>query len=266
MLSNARMCGRFSFYPAPMRDEPLWALGIETSNPSAAPDGADAGGEVALARLDHEPLSTVASEPVRGGAGRSDDLASAIDRLCRRAGVAPTDLGLVAVSAGPGGFTAVRIAVATAKLIAEATGARCVPVPTAAIVADAMRAGSPEGGALRGRFLVALASKRDSAWCQVFAPDGAAASIGEVLSAQALALLHAAAPLDAIVADRHLAASIRDWANSADIPIVPPVFSAAACLRLATAIPGVDPAALAPIYPREPEAVTLWRARAHTKA
>lgn len=51
---------------------------------------------------------------------RSADLLVAIDEVCRRAGVAPTELDAVAVGAGPGSFTGLRIGMATAKGIAFA--------------------------------------------------------------------------------------------------------------------------------------------------
>jgi tRNA threonylcarbamoyladenosine biosynthesis protein TsaB len=51
---------------------------------------------------------------------RSADLLVAIDDVCRRAGVDPTELDAVAVGAGPGSFTGLRIGMATAKGIAFA--------------------------------------------------------------------------------------------------------------------------------------------------
>jgi len=54
--------------------------------------------------------------------GRKTDLLVAIDATCQRAGVAPAQLAAIAVGAGPGSFTGLRIGMATAKGIAFAAG------------------------------------------------------------------------------------------------------------------------------------------------
>jgi tRNA threonylcarbamoyladenosine biosynthesis protein TsaB len=51
---------------------------------------------------------------------RSADLLVAIDALCRGIGLAPTELDAIAIGAGPGSFTGLRIGMATAKGIAFA--------------------------------------------------------------------------------------------------------------------------------------------------
>lgn len=52
--------------------------------------------------------------------GRNTELLVTIDDVCRRANVAPTALDAIAVGAGPGSFTGLRIGMATAKGIAFA--------------------------------------------------------------------------------------------------------------------------------------------------
>ncbi|MDQ3340536.1 MAG: tRNA (adenosine(37)-N6)-threonylcarbamoyltransferase complex dimerization subunit type 1 TsaB [Myxococcota bacterium] len=54
------------------------------------------------------------------GGGRSADLLVSIDEVCRRAKVTPYELDAIAVGAGPGSFTGLRIGMATAKGIAFA--------------------------------------------------------------------------------------------------------------------------------------------------
>jgi tRNA threonylcarbamoyladenosine biosynthesis protein TsaB len=54
------------------------------------------------------------------GSGRSADLLVTIDDICRRAKVPPRELDAIAIGAGPGSFTGLRIGMATAKGIAFA--------------------------------------------------------------------------------------------------------------------------------------------------
>lgn len=232
-------------------------LAIETSNPSSLATGV--AGEVALgrARADAGEPNLLGVETVRGGERLGDDLAAAIERLCSRCAAAPADLARVVVSIGPGGFTSLRIAAATARMISEVTGAACVGVPSADVVAAGV---APD---VRS-FAVALASKRGTAWVAMYArPRGASepVPVGEpgVLGAEGIAALHARTPREALVADAHLDAALAGWAGGAGVAVVAPVFSAAALLRLGAGRPPTDAAAFVPLYPREPEAVTKWR-------
>lgn len=233
-------------------------LAIEISNPTSGPRGRittaggeeiDAGPGVALAGGSGEHLGT---ELLRDGADHDDDLMPAIDRLFSRLGAAPADLGLVAVSAGPGGYTALRIAVATAKMLAQATGAATVAVPSAAVAAWARRSGPFP-------LLVCLASKADTTFATLFSSARLALPAGEpgLVRAADLERLHPAA----IVADRFLPGPIRHAAEAAAIPVLEPVFTPRAVLDLASSFTRVGAEALSPIYPREPEAVSLWAKR-----
>lgn len=55
-------------------------------------------------------------------AGHRADLLVIVDDACKRAGITPAQLDAVAIGAGPGSFTGLRIGMATAKGIAFATG------------------------------------------------------------------------------------------------------------------------------------------------
>ncbi len=242
----------------------ILTLAIETSNPAASEGGV---GSVAL--------GVVAASGGRGGGGagsdqvrevevrrlaphgRHDDaLMPAIDEMIRLRGVRPVDVQRIAVSIGPGGFTGVRIAVVTAIMLGEATGAEVIPVPSALVALWPHRM----GGA--GRVAVALCGKRDSAWVAMYDVDGsggARARGSAVMTAMELAAAHAAAPLATIVADDHLPAPMRAWAGGAGVEVAPPRLSALHCLEASAGIAPVAPINLAPIYPREPEAVRKWR-------
>lgn len=212
-------------------------LAIETSNPSI-----EAG--VAIGSRERGLLGV---EVVRAADGRHDDLITAIDRLARRLGIGARDLNRVAVSIGPGGYTTLRIAIATTKMLCETLRAACVPIPTAHVVARRVTLPSP--------FAVVLASKDETAFVTVFDGPEQARDGG--------VLIHTLADIDvrAMIADRFLPSSLALEARDRGIAIHEPRFDAGACLELSYVAPAVDPLMLAPIYPREAEAVTKWRQR-----
>jgi tRNA threonylcarbamoyladenosine biosynthesis protein TsaB len=214
-------------------------LAIEMSNPSC-----EAGVAVgSLAR------GTLGIEPIKSGDGRHDDLITSIDRLHSRLRLSARDLGRIAVSIGPGGYTALRIAIATTKMLCESLGAACIAIPSANVVARRVT------GA--GAFAVILASKDDTAIATVFDSPGSRRAEGRLIDASQIAHLGATH----LVADRHLPETIAEAAAALGLAIQPPRFDAAACLELSFDAAAIDPSALAPLYPREPDAVTKWRQR-----
>lgn len=281
-------------------------LAIETSNPSAAepgPDGLSRCAGVALARLiepdagesalraaSHTPVPTPIPTPVPAaasitlpapppepprletlgvawlGPSEAQGLMPTIDALFARAGASPRDLARVGVSIGPGGYTSIRVAVTAAKVICEATGAACVPLPTADVVAARVDHDAP--------FCIALASKRETAWFTLYEPGTRAMDkthSGSPPHAQprhlrALGLRDAsviddliAAGATLLVVDRFCPPEVRARATSRGLAIREPIFDPSAALALAASREAVDPLTLAPLYPREPEAVSKWR-------
>ena len=67
---------------------------------------------------------------ISDGLKHSENLMPLIDSLLKSAGLKPSELDLLAVPAGPGSFTGLRIALSTAKGIASGSGASLVTVPT----------------------------------------------------------------------------------------------------------------------------------------
>lgn len=225
-------------------------LAIETSNPSAWSEGCGWTPGIALARVaGGGGVRCIDREAINTSTPQHDDLASAIQRLTVRSGVRPRDLACVAVSRGPGGFTNTRVAVVTAKMIAEATGAACVGVATAWVVALRV----PRDGA---GFGVALASKQHDAHVTRFDAEGRPLDGGAIVDGAGIARLG----VRRLVGDAFLPGSMREACVAAGIEVVAPTFDAMACAEAALLSPEVDPAELTPFYPREPEAVTKWRA------
>ncbi|HVP73279.1 MAG TPA: tRNA (adenosine(37)-N6)-threonylcarbamoyltransferase complex dimerization subunit type 1 TsaB [Phycisphaerales bacterium] len=231
-----------------------------------------------------ETSQRLASVALRDRAGRvheealsprkrhDDDLMPAIDRMFRRAGLQSTDLrgGAVCVSIGPGGFTGLRIAIATAKMFAEALDVRLVAVPSALVAAE-----STLGSEVSGRrsevsqalsALVALACKNDTLWATRLrrkSENEEWTIEGEAGIAQAESLDIAGAQV--VLADVYFPDAARTRAQSAGASIIEPMFSARACLivgeRMLARGETTDPLRLLPAYPRQPEAVTIWEQR-----
>lgn len=244
-------------------------LAIETSNPSAA-DGGSPGSGVAVGRFSEPAVSSsslhlLASEPLltsTGRGGHDDDLMPAIDRLFTRLAINRAELagGLVAVSIGPGGFTGLRVACATGKLIAEALAARAVAVPSAAVVALNLDPTLWSAGAVA----IALASKGEEAWIQTYTapphthPDQLARTDGRLLTAADLPTIRSSG-VRTLVADRFFPAAFRHAATAAGLTLLAPTFTPEACATAGLMLPPIDPLELNPLYPREPDAVRLWR-------
>lgn len=246
-------------------------LAIETSNPSASNAlGVCVGvltglGTPALrAGFGGVQLLSTASITENASAPKQrneDRLMLAVDEATKAAGLSPRQIKRIAVSIGPGGFTSVRLAVTTAKCIAEVTGAACVGVPTALVAAFRFAAGHTSAGPVR--FAVALASKGPDAYVQVFEPQDVgpiALTQGEVVDAEGLAGLAHTHAITTLLADGFLPEPMRSRAEALGIALSPIELDPVACLAASRGIEPVDPVALLPLYPREPEAVTKWRA------
>lgn len=213
---------------------PMLTLGIETATDVCAV-ALLSGGDLVFEAAVHLPRQH----------GRR--LAPLVDEALAHAGHGPDALGLVAVSAGPGSYTGLRIGTATAKGLCLATGAAFVAVPTLLALADGARPFGPPGAVV-----AVLPSRRGEVYAAAYRLDGDV--LAEVRPAAALALTDAAGwlpdgPLAAVGAgaDRLLgAAPDRDWRP------LPVAASAARVARLGqerVAAQGVDDlAASEPLY------------------
>lgn len=101
----------------------MYLIGIETSGPR---------GGAALA--DDDEL--IAEESFEEGMVHGRALMPALDRMLKKAGIGPRDLGLVAVDVGPGSYTGVRVGVAAAKMLAYAIRCPVAPIVSTDVLAE----------------------------------------------------------------------------------------------------------------------------------
>ena len=80
--------------------------------------------------------AVVSGESAEAERGQAQWLASAADRVLRKAGLAVTSLDLIAVTVGPGSFTGIRAALALAHGLALGTGRPLVGVTVGEAVAE----------------------------------------------------------------------------------------------------------------------------------
>lgn len=124
-----------------------------------------AGGFCAAAVLAGDRVAAARAEKLeRGQAAR---LMPLIAETLAEAKLAPADLDLIAVTTGPGGFTGIRIGLAAARGLALAAGIPAVGVSNFAASAASSPPASRQGRAL----VVAIESKREEFYLQVFAPS-----------------------------------------------------------------------------------------------
>lgn len=191
---------------------------------------------------------------------REDHLMHVIDALCRAHGVGPRDLRVVAVSVGPGGFTGLRVACATAQALVHACGAVPVAVPSAEVVVRTVGCGHASAWPEGQRFAVVLAAKGDDAWVTRGAVTRGAVRV-ERAGLETWSTFSSEPPDGDVFVDPHAQGH---WAEVSGARRAD--WSAAACLRAAEAglregTARTAPREMVPLYPRVAEAVALWEAR-----
>ncbi len=103
-------------------------LGIETSGRT---------GSAAIWRDGN--ILCLPDQPVEPGQRPARRLAVDVQDLLALAGIAPREVDAVAVSAGPGSFTGLRVGYAFAKMFAYASGSRFLAIPTFQVIAEQVR-------------------------------------------------------------------------------------------------------------------------------
>lgn len=199
--------------------------------------------DAALARCsaalaDDEVL--VAEQVFDAAQGHAAALPPMVQAVLARAGVPPSNLGLIAVTIGPGSFTGVRAALSLAHGLGLASG-----VPVAGVtVGEALAA---QVGPLKGRALwVAIDSKRGRVFLE---RDGFAAAVALD------ALPEAHGPL-AIAGDAAGAVASRLAARGLDVVLTDarlPLASGVAAAAYGRAMSGQEPRKAEPLYVDAPQ-------------
>ena len=108
-------------------------LALETSTTASSAALCDAGGTLIAERVDLE------------GPAHTQRLLPFVHEVVTQAGVTWPEIETVVCGLGPGAYTGMRIGVATARALSQATGARLGGVPTLAAVALALADTAPPG-------------------------------------------------------------------------------------------------------------------------
>ncbi|HEV8029221.1 MAG TPA: tRNA (adenosine(37)-N6)-threonylcarbamoyltransferase complex dimerization subunit type 1 TsaB [Stellaceae bacterium] len=185
--------------------------------------------------------------------GQAEALMPMIEAVLAESDLVSGDLDLIAVTVGPGSFTGLRIALATAQGLALATGRPLLGITNFAAMAAQVRAPARSGR----RLVVALDSKRKELYLQSFDLEGVADGEGALVAPEAFATWVPEGPL--IVAGDgapRLAATLgepRAWLTPGSGMV-----DAADVARLAAATwrPGVRPPRPRPLYLRAPDTTT----------
>lgn len=210
-------------------------------------------GSIALMNRDGE---TITSHPV-GGKREEDDVFPSIEKGATSLCITPGEIELVAVSIGPGGFTGLRTSVAIAKMVALASNATIISVETAIVTVQQANRGD-------GPFLVISCVKGNQFWLStIVKKDGNWNCVSKNTSTEALASeLNA---VTGVFADEFIPVEARMLIEQHAVPIYQSAPDAMSLLKIGLDLyqagNSVDPSELLPLYPREPEAVRIWKAR-----
>lgn len=182
------------------------------------------------------------SEPM--SRGHQERLAPMVAECLQDAGARPADLGLIAVTVGPGSFTGLRVGLAFAKGLSLALDIPAVGVGTL----EALAAGAAEAFVA-----AAVDARRDRVWLQVFC-DGKAAMAPDTLlveeAAARLAELWSGGAAAVVGSGARLLEGVLSAARLAPDAVPDPAVVA----RIAAAVSSPPPP-LRPLYLRAPDAV-----------
>jgi tRNA threonylcarbamoyladenosine biosynthesis protein TsaB len=186
--------------------------------------------------------------------GHTQRLLPLAAELLRQEGLTFAELDLIAVGLGPGTFTGLRIGVATARALAQATGAELAGVSSLRALAANVQAPAA---------LAVLDARRGEAFVAGYAGD-AEVLAPAALAPDALQRLHAPPDGGSWVAAGDGAVRFRDALEHAGITVLPDIdpahrITATAICRLARAPGTAERDEVTPVYVRAPDATIQRR-------
>jgi tRNA threonylcarbamoyladenosine biosynthesis protein TsaB len=216
-------------------------LGLDTATPRTA---------VALQLADNEPPAEATHDPEPGKRpGHATRLLPLASQLLDDAGLTFPDVDLIAVGTGPGTFTGLRIGVATARALAQATGARLAGVSSLRALAEPVDAPA---------VLAVLDARRGEAFAAGF-QDGMEVLAPAALTPDGLAALPPPQGAGAWLAVGDGAVRFRDALERTGTTVLPDIdpahrITAAAVCRLGRAAGETPRDDVVPTYVRAPDA------------
>ena len=185
------------------------------------------------------------------------ELAAGIDRLFRKRNAGPDRLGEIYLSIGPGSFTGLRIAVATAKMLAFTLKTPVVAVPTLDVV---VQNAPPEHEYVAvcldvkpDSMYTGIYRRADDGWQQTGEPDHLTADQLLQTAPRPLALLGNRLP------DHPWPGDVQPLDAQLAVPRSEQVWRLGSALARQNNF--ADPMTLTPLYARPPEAEQLWQKR-----
>ena len=192
--------------------------------------------------------------------GQAEELMPMVDGILKESDITPAELDLVAVSIGPGSFTGLRIGLAAARGFALSLSIPCIGVSTFEVCAAAV----DKNVIGPGKLLIAIETRRDDIYAQLFNSDLTPLSDGAAIDDVGLVSLVAeVADNNVVVAGDGGARAIEMLKNHGNIKATlfdVGVFSGAvhACTIAGSKYkpykPGAIPPPPQPLYLRPPEA------------
>jgi tRNA threonylcarbamoyladenosine biosynthesis protein TsaB len=218
-------------------------LGLDTATPDTV---------VALTADGAEPLELRHAPAPGERPGHAAQLLALANAVLRQAGLSFAEVERIGVGVGPGTFTGLRIGVATARALAQGTGADTVPVSTLRALAAAAGHDGP--------VLAVLDARRGEAFAAAYRGDGELVPAVAVKPCELPSLVTGRPePPEAWLAVGDGAVRFRDQLEPAAVAVPADGHpshrvSAVAICRLASMLPPVARDALVPDYVRLPDA------------
>jgi tRNA threonylcarbamoyladenosine biosynthesis protein TsaB len=205
----------------------------------------------ALLRPDGSAVEAHDEPPPESRGRHASLLLGLVERVLRDGGVAWEEVSRLAVGVGPGGFTGLRIGIATARALAAGV--------LAALPGSAAAAAAPPAGATpAGPVAAVIDARRGEVFAAVFAPDGSPLLGPAALAPEALAERLTALPVTPLAVGDGAVRFAEELASAG--AVVPPAgtpvhrLDAVQICRLGEVREPVDRDALLPTYLREPDA------------